>query len=184
MSTSSPTRAETLWLRPGSSRGIAHWRTTIRPRKKPTQIDASPVTRTGALRRGPWRPRWRAESAGAVRLRSCPKTHADGSARGAECLTLLGQYSARSWEWGRHGRFRRKLPPPPRHRLERNRPRPTCVNFSARGGDNRLAKIPALSQIGFMRTISDQILRLRTPLNWGRRPGETHEKKSYREVTA
>jgi hypothetical protein len=30
--------------------------------------------------------------------------------RGAACLTLLGQYSARSWEWGRHGRFRRKLP--------------------------------------------------------------------------
>jgi hypothetical protein len=23
----------------------------------------------------------------------------------------LGQHSARSWEWGRHGRFRRKLPP-------------------------------------------------------------------------
>jgi hypothetical protein len=30
MSTSSPTKAATLWLSSASSRGIAHWRTTIR----------------------------------------------------------------------------------------------------------------------------------------------------------
>jgi hypothetical protein len=40
---------------------------------------------------------------------SCLKTHTDrppGTAQGA-CLTLLGEYLARSWEWDRHNCFRR-----------------------------------------------------------------------------
>ena len=52
---------------------------------------------------------------------------------------------------------------------------------SPRGDDNKLAKMPTLSQIGFMRTISDQILRLRTPpLTRGRRPGVTHHVEKSR----